>query len=221
MDVLRRLLVIRQVQIALASFAGMGIAAAVVAWKMGVDVTSLKTALAAAEGYLKLHPWALFCALVVLPGLPVPTSLLFLTAGVVWRERPLMACSLCLLALALNLTWTYWLAARPGTAAGGKSAHRDLHPDPGFAARGPFEIDPGDEIDARHPVVSPELPARGDACAIPPLSASLDVVLRNHRHRCGAERRGSGGRQVEMGDHRRIADRRSPAPRLAGETEAE
>jgi uncharacterized membrane protein YdjX (TVP38/TMEM64 family) len=113
MDVLRRLLVIRQVQIALASFAGMGIAAALVAWKMGVDVASVETAWKTADAYLKQHPWTLFLALVIFPGLPVPTSLLFLTAGVVWRERPLMACSLCLLALALNLTWTYWLAARP------------------------------------------------------------------------------------------------------------
>ncbi|MEO8614657.1 MAG: hypothetical protein ABI600_05905, partial [Luteolibacter sp.] len=52
-------------------------------------------------------------ALVILPGLPIPTSALLLTAGVVWRDQPMMACLLCLLALILNLTWTYWLAAGP------------------------------------------------------------------------------------------------------------
>lgn len=85
----------------------------VVAWKMGVDLASLKEMWKTTEAYLKQHPLALFLALVILPGLPIPTSALLLTAGVVWREQPIMACLLCLLALILNLTWTYWLAARP------------------------------------------------------------------------------------------------------------
>jgi len=113
MDMLRRLLVLRQVQIALACLAGSGIAASVIAWKMGVDVDSLKGMWTAVEGFLKQNPWALFLALVILPGLPIPTSVLLLTAGVVWKEHPIMACLLCLLALALNLSWTYWLAAVP------------------------------------------------------------------------------------------------------------
>jgi uncharacterized membrane protein YdjX (TVP38/TMEM64 family) len=32
----------------------------------------------------------------------------------VWRERPVAACAVCLVAMALNMTWTYWVAARPG-----------------------------------------------------------------------------------------------------------
>jgi uncharacterized membrane protein YdjX (TVP38/TMEM64 family) len=56
----------------------------------------------------------LFAALVVLPGLPVPTSALLFLAGTVWKDRPVMACALCMVAMALNMTWTYWFAARPG-----------------------------------------------------------------------------------------------------------
>ncbi|MES2924219.1 MAG: VTT domain-containing protein [Verrucomicrobiota bacterium] len=113
MELLRKLLAIRQVKIALGCLAGVGIAGGVIAWKMGMDLASLKEMWTVTEVYLKQNPWALFLALVILPGLPIPTSVLMLTAGVVWREQPLMACSLCLVALALNFSWTYWLAAGP------------------------------------------------------------------------------------------------------------
>ena len=82
-------------------------------WKTGVDLASLKEAWKQLNEYLVKNPWALFLALVFLPGLPVPTSALLFTAGVVWRDQPLMAVSLSMLAMALNLTWTYWLAAGP------------------------------------------------------------------------------------------------------------
>ena len=65
------------------------------------------------KSYLVGNPWMLFWALVILPGLPIPASALFLAAGIVWGERPAMACALYLLAITLNLTWTYWLAAGP------------------------------------------------------------------------------------------------------------
>ena len=65
------------------------------------------------NAYLVKHPSALFWALVFLPGLPIPTSALLFTAGVVWRDRPVMACLLSMMAISLNLTWTYWLAAGP------------------------------------------------------------------------------------------------------------
>ncbi|MBC8127744.1 MAG: hypothetical protein H8M99_11450, partial [Gloeobacteraceae cyanobacterium ES-bin-144] len=83
------------------------------AWKMGVDLAMLKAGWKAVNDYLVTHPWALFWALVVLPGLPVPVSALLFTAGVVWRENPMMAVLLSMLAISLNLTWTYWLAAGP------------------------------------------------------------------------------------------------------------
>ena len=113
MGVLRKLLMHRRVRLALVCMCSLVLVAAAVAWKMGLDLAALKDGWRVTEGYLKENSWALFLALVILPGLPVPTSVLLLTAGVVWREQPLMACLLCLLALALNLTWTYWLAARP------------------------------------------------------------------------------------------------------------
>ncbi|MEO5917106.1 MAG: VTT domain-containing protein [Luteolibacter sp.] len=84
------------------------------AWKSGVDLAQLKSLWQRCNAYLARHPAALFWAIVFLPALPIPTSALLFTAGVVWRERPVMACLLCLLAMALNLSWTYWVAARPG-----------------------------------------------------------------------------------------------------------
>ena len=92
----------------------MGIGAGLLAWKMGVDWAVLKSVWQQLQIFLRDRPWLLFAALVVLPGLPVPTSALLLLAGTVWRDRPVAACAICLVAMALNITWTYWLAARPG-----------------------------------------------------------------------------------------------------------
>jgi uncharacterized membrane protein YdjX (TVP38/TMEM64 family) len=91
----------------------LGLGALALAWQMGVDVAMLKDGWMRSEAFLRHRPWWLFGALVILPGLPVPTSALLLLAGTVWRDRPLMACAICLLAIALNMTWTYWVAARP------------------------------------------------------------------------------------------------------------
>ncbi len=110
---LRKLLLHRRVRIALVCLFFIGLAAAVVAWKMGVDLAALKGIWTQINDFLVQHPAALFWALVFLPGLPIPTSALLFTAGVVWRQHPVMACSLCLLAMLINLTWTYWLAAGP------------------------------------------------------------------------------------------------------------
>jgi uncharacterized membrane protein YdjX (TVP38/TMEM64 family) len=83
------------------------------AWKWGVDLASLKEAWAQLNQFLVKHPAALFLALVFLPGLPIPITPLFFAAGVVWRDDPQMAVTWSLLAISLNLTWTYWLAAGP------------------------------------------------------------------------------------------------------------
>lgn len=114
MKMLGKLLMNGRVRIALASLLTFSILGGVVAWKMGVDLATLKSGWTQVNEYLVKYPWALFLALVFLPGLPIPITALLLTAGVVWRQQPLMACLLCLLALVLNLTWTYWLAAGPG-----------------------------------------------------------------------------------------------------------
>jgi hypothetical protein len=83
------------------------------AWKWGIDLAVLEEAWTQLNVYLVEQPSVLFLALVFLPGLPIPISALFFTAGVVWREDPVMAVSLSMLATSLNLTWTYWLAAGP------------------------------------------------------------------------------------------------------------
>lgn len=113
MEMLRKMLLHPRVRIGLACLLGLGLAAGLLAWKMGVDLASLKATWSQVNAYLVKNPLALFWALVFLPGLPIPTSVLLGTAGVVWREQPVMACSLSLLAMILNLTWTYWLAAGP------------------------------------------------------------------------------------------------------------
>lgn len=63
------------------------------------------------EGWLLERPWWIVLALVVLPGFPFPVSVLLLLAGSVWSDRPWMAGAVCLGAIALNLSWTYWFAA--------------------------------------------------------------------------------------------------------------
>lgn len=113
MDKLRRLLSHRWALIALLSMLAAVLLAGGIAWKMGVDLASLKDTWRALNDYLVRHPWAMVAALVILPGLPVPASPLLFTAGVVWREQPYMAVGFALLGISLNLTWTYWLAAGP------------------------------------------------------------------------------------------------------------
>lgn len=95
-------------------FLVLGCGAGLLAMKLGVDGAMLKALWQQAENYLMERPWLLFAGLVVLPGLPVPTSALLFLAGTVWRDRPLTACAICLAALALNMSWTYWVASRPG-----------------------------------------------------------------------------------------------------------
>ncbi len=114
MTILKRVLRDRRFHRLAGGLAVLAVGAVLLAWQMGVDLAALKLWWVQATGFLEKHPWWLFAGLVVLPGLPVPTTALLLLAGTVWRDRPLMACALCLLAIALNMTWTYWAAARPG-----------------------------------------------------------------------------------------------------------
>lgn len=113
MEKVGKLLADRRVKLALVLAALLGMSGMWAAWSMGVDLATLKHLWREAETFLIAHPVVLFLALTILPGLPVPTSALLLTAGVVWRDRPVMACFLVLVALFLNFTWTYWLAAKP------------------------------------------------------------------------------------------------------------
>lgn len=114
MDVVKRLLSDRRFH----RLAGIGllgtVAVALAVWKMGVDGARLMFWWKLVESFLSERRWLLFAGLVVLPGLPVPTSALLFLAGTVWRDRPVVACGICLVAIALNMTWTYWAAAKPG-----------------------------------------------------------------------------------------------------------
>ncbi|MEY3895535.1 MAG: hypothetical protein RLZZ214_1054 [Verrucomicrobiota bacterium] len=113
MELLRKLLAHRWMRVGMVCLFLAGLLAGWIAWKMGVNLETLKEAWTQLNDYLVKYPGALFLALVLLPGLPVPTSALLFTAGVVWRHQPVMAVSLSLLAMSLNLAWTYWLAAGP------------------------------------------------------------------------------------------------------------
>ena len=92
----------------------LGAGTLLLAWQMGVDGALLHAWWNQAQVFLLARPWWLFVSLVLLPALPIPTSALLFLAGTVWRDRPVMACAICLVAMALNMSWTYWLAARPG-----------------------------------------------------------------------------------------------------------
>jgi uncharacterized membrane protein YdjX (TVP38/TMEM64 family) len=84
------------------------------AWVLGVNVNVVLTLWKSTNTFLVEHPSALFIAMVILPALPIPTSALQITAGIIWRDRPIMACSLCLVSMITNLSLTYWMAAGPG-----------------------------------------------------------------------------------------------------------
>jgi uncharacterized membrane protein YdjX (TVP38/TMEM64 family) len=114
MDVLKKIVSDRRFHRLAGAGVVLGAGALLLAWRMGVDGAVLKAAWKNAERFLAHHPWWLFAGLVVLPGLPVPTSALLILAGTVWRDRPVVACAICLAALVLNMSWTYWVAARPG-----------------------------------------------------------------------------------------------------------
>jgi uncharacterized membrane protein YdjX (TVP38/TMEM64 family) len=112
MEHLKKLLADKRVRIAIAIGSVGFILAVIVAWKLGVTVAGLKQAWVDSRDFLIAHPWAMFLALVFLPGLPIPMSALLLIAGAVWGAN-VKACLLMLLAMALNMSWTYWLAAGP------------------------------------------------------------------------------------------------------------
>lgn len=114
MEMLRRLLGDRRIQLMVFAVVFSGCVILLGAWRVSIGLEDLKAWWLEFEAFLGERPIGLFAALVVLPGLPVPSSALLFLAGVVWRDRPGMACALVLLAMVMNLSWTYWLAARLG-----------------------------------------------------------------------------------------------------------
>jgi uncharacterized membrane protein YdjX (TVP38/TMEM64 family) len=93
-------------------------------WKSGLEMTDVMGWLKLGKDFLVEHPGWLFVALVILNGLPFPASVLFVMAGVVWGERPMVACGYGLTALVLNQAWTYALAAGPAHTLVGRVLSR-------------------------------------------------------------------------------------------------
>ena len=67
------------------------------------------------ENFVLSNGFWLFCAIAVLPAFILPVSPLLILAGKWGGEHsPWTACLYSVLALAINLGWTYWFARKPG-----------------------------------------------------------------------------------------------------------
>ncbi len=90
------------------------IVAAIAAHYLGLDWTRVQQTISDCWEFTKSNPWALFLAIIILPALPFPMSLLLGAVGVAWNGWPLwQACAVAMLGVALNMTWTYFVAAYP------------------------------------------------------------------------------------------------------------
>jgi len=66
-------------------------------------------------GWCRDYPFVLFAALVLLPGFGFPSSALLLLAGATWGSS-WTSCALAMAATALNMSWTYLVAAGPASS---------------------------------------------------------------------------------------------------------
>ena len=66
-------------------------------------------------GWCRAYPFVLFAALVLLPGFGFPASALLLLAGATWGSS-WSSCALAIAATALNMSWTYLVAAGPASS---------------------------------------------------------------------------------------------------------
>ncbi len=84
-------------------------------WWSGVDLAKLQQWLEVAIERGRESPLWLFAALVILPAFPVPASPFMILAGVVFTPKfgLVGAILLTLLAMGINMSWTYWVAANP------------------------------------------------------------------------------------------------------------
>ncbi len=85
-------------------------------WWSGVDLETLKEWLDIAYQRASESPMWLFAALALLPALPVPASPFMILAGAVFTPKfgVLGAILLTISAMAINMSWTYFMAAYPG-----------------------------------------------------------------------------------------------------------
>lgn len=89
---------------------------ALVAWQFRshLNPEDLKAALSQLIAFLENHPALLFVSMVILPGVGFPVSALLVVAGAVYGK--LAGSLLSLLAVGMNMSWTWWIAAYPGRA---------------------------------------------------------------------------------------------------------
>jgi len=81
---------------------------------LGLDFDQIWSTAKDSWEFISSNKWALFLAIVVLPALPFPMSILLGAVGVAWSDMPLpQACALALIGVTLNMTWTYFVAAYP------------------------------------------------------------------------------------------------------------
>lgn len=86
----------------------------VTAYFLGLDIDQIWNTAKDVWEFVSTNKWALFLAIVILPALPFPMSLLLGAVGVAWSDMPLhQACGLAMIGVTLNMTWTYFVAAYP------------------------------------------------------------------------------------------------------------
>jgi len=77
----------------------------------------LKSSWYAFENFVLSNGFWLFCSIAVLPAFILPVSPLLILAGK-WggTHSPWLSCLYSVIALAVNLSWTYWFARKPGNS---------------------------------------------------------------------------------------------------------
>ena len=78
---------------------------------------TLKHSWYAFEKFVLTNGFWLFCSIAVLPAFILPVSPLLILAGK-WggTHSPWLSCLYSVIALAVNLSWTYWFAKKPGNS---------------------------------------------------------------------------------------------------------
>lgn len=110
----------------MAAVAGVGFLWMVEAWDFDRTAAIGWELLGSIHELLAHYPGWLFLAMVILPGIGVPVSALVLLAAASYTERfgIVLTCAVTLLAVALNMSWTYWLAGNPGQRLLDRIRHR-------------------------------------------------------------------------------------------------
>lgn len=94
----------------------LAVAAVVGAWWSGVRMEMVREWGVWALERARESPLWLFAAIAILPALPVPASPFLILAGIVFTPKYGVAGAvvLSIVAMAINMSWTYWVAAGPG-----------------------------------------------------------------------------------------------------------